>query len=90
MRAADRCDVKRNYRLPNGENVTGEEVDFEPEKEGFNVYLLADGTKLRVKNVLSQVIRLDSWGPDGNPLYLLSGGQVVAADVPDQLKRRAE
>ncbi len=81
--------MKRTYRLPNGKDVTGEEVEFEVEKESFNIYLLADGTKLRVKNVLSQVVRLDDYGPDGNPIYLLSGGQVVAADVPDQLKRKS-
>lgn len=82
--------MKRTYKLPNGQDVTGEVIDFEVESEGFNVYLLADGTTLRVKNVLSQAVRLDAWGPDGNPLYMLNGGQVVSADVPDQLKRRSE
>lgn len=82
--------MKRTYKLPSGQDVLGEDVEFEVERESFNSYLLADGTKLRVKNVLSQVIRLEAYGPDGNPLYMLSGGQVVAADVPDHLKKRAE
>lgn len=85
-----RCAVKRTYKLPDGQDVLGEEVEFEVDKESFNVYLLGDGTKLRVKNVLSQVIRLDAYGPDGSPMYMLNGGQVVSADVPDQLKKRSE
>jgi hypothetical protein len=79
--------VKRKYPLPNGQEVTGEEVEFEVEREGFNVYILADGTKLRVKNVVAQIVRLDAWGPDGTPMYMMNGGPVVSADVPDHLKK---
>lgn len=81
--------MKRKYPLPNGQEVDGEEVEFETERENFNVYILGDGTTLKVKNVLTKVVRLDAWGPDGNPIYLIQGGAVTMADSPDHLKRRS-
>lgn len=80
--------MKREYPLPNGQKVTGEEVEFETEKEHFNVYILHDGTTLKVKHVVAQIVRLDAYGPDGNPMYMVNGGMVISADVPDQLKKR--
>ena len=48
----------------------GEEVDFENEKEEWNVYKLADGTTLKVKVVLVNVVRSrDKYDPLGNPIY---------------------
>jgi hypothetical protein len=87
LRDYGRDNVKRNYPLPNGQQVTGEEVDFEVEREGFNSYILADGTKLKLKQVVAQIIRLDAWGPDGKPMYMINGSPVVSADVPDHLKK---
>jgi hypothetical protein len=68
--------------------IPGEEVEFEPEREVFNVYICQDGTKLRFKAVVTQVVRLDAWKPDGEPVYLVNSAQVVSADVPDSLKRK--
>jgi hypothetical protein len=81
--------VTRKYPLPNGQEVDGEDVEFEVERESFNIYILEDGTKLKVKNVVAKIVRLDAYGPDGSPLYLLQGGPIVSADVPDHLRRKA-
>jgi hypothetical protein len=68
--------------------VEGEEVEFEVDKEGFNIYILHDGTKLKIKSVVSQIIRLDAYGPNGDPMYMVNAQQIMAADVPDSLKRK--
>ena len=81
--------MTRKYPLPNGQEVDGEDVEFEVERESFNIYILEDGTKLKVKNVVAKIVRLDAYGPDGSPLYLLQGGPIVSADVPDHLRRKA-
>jgi hypothetical protein len=80
--------VKRKYPLPNGQEVDGDEVEFEVERESFNTYILEDGTKLKVKNVVAKIVRLEAYGPDGSPLYLLQGGPIVSADVPDHLRKK--
>lgn len=81
--------MKRNYPLPDGRTVPGEEVEFETEREGFNTYILHDGTKLRLKSVVASIVRLDAYGPDGNPLYLVNATNVMATDVPENLRKKS-
>ena len=72
------------------QQVPGEEIEFETEREAFNSYILHDGTKLKFKSVVTQVVRLDVFKPDGEPVYLVNSAPVVAAEVPDNLKRKSE
>ena len=71
-----------------GQEVWGEDIEFETEHEGFNTYILHDGTKLKMKSVVSQVFRLDLFKEDGEPIYLVNSTQVVTAIVPENLKRK--
>ena len=68
----------------------GEEVDFVNEKEEWNVYKLADGTTLKVKLVLVNVVRSrDKYDPLGNPLYGITSQNVVRVlTVPEKLRRK--
>lgn len=79
--------IKKKYNL-GGREIMGEEIEFETEREGWNTYLLQDGTKLRLKAVAASIVRLDEYLPTGDPMYLVNASNVVATDVPDQLKRR--
>jgi hypothetical protein len=80
--------MKKKYKLGDRE-IMGEEIEFEPEgAERWNVYLLADGTKLRLKSVAATIVRLDEFLPNGDPMYLVNASNVVATDVPDNLKRK--
>jgi hypothetical protein len=78
--------MKRKYNV-GGREIMGEDVDFHPEKELFNVYILEDGTTLKMKAVISKIIRLDEYGPDGNPLYMVTAQNVMVTDCPPQLQR---
>ena len=73
-----------------GQEVWGEEIEFETEREAFNTYILHDGTKLKTKTVLADVVRLDVWKPDGEPIYIISATQIVTVIVPDNLKKKPE
>jgi hypothetical protein len=74
-----------------GREVTGQKVNFEVEKENWNQYSLEDGTKLRMRLVVAQVIRIDGeYTADGDPVYLVNSTNVVATDAPEHLKRGAE
>lgn len=79
--------MKKNYKLGD-QDVPGEEVEFEVEREGFNTYILGDGTRLKMKAVVNKIVRLDAYKPDGEPLYLINSTNVASADVPDQLKKK--
>jgi hypothetical protein len=68
----------------------GEEVDFENEKEEWNVYKLADGTTLKVKLVLVNVVgSRDKYDPLGNPIYGITSQNIVKVlNTPEKLKRK--
>lgn len=66
----------------------GEEVEFETEREGWNEYVLHDGTRLKMKSVVSDVLRLEIYQADGSPVYFINSTNVVTAIVPESLKRK--
>lgn len=81
--------MKKTYNV-GGQQVAGEEIEFETEREGWNAYILHDGSKIKLKAVVSQIVRLDAWKPDGEPVYLVNASNVVTADVPENLKKKLE
>jgi len=68
----------------------GEEVDFENEKEHWNVYKLSDGSTLKVKLVLVNVVRSrDQYDPLGNPIYGITSQNIIKVlNVPEKFKRK--
>jgi hypothetical protein len=71
-----------------GQQVPGEEVEFETDRESWNMYILHDGTTLKLKAVVSSIVRLEAYNPAGEPIYLVNAANVVNANVPDGLKRQ--
>lgn len=73
-----------------GRRVEAEVVNFEAKAEGWNQYALEDGTSLKMKLVLLEVVRLvDEYGPTGDPVYVFSAQQIVGSASPDNLKKKA-
>ena len=62
-----------------GRQVEGQAVEFLTRKEDFNEYQLTDGTILKIKMVVTRIIRLEEEkAPDGKPIYLIQSQNVVA------------
>jgi len=70
-----------------GREIMGQEIAFEGERESWNTYTLDDGTTLRLKCVVSTIVRLDEYLPNGDPAYWVMATNVVATDVPEQLRK---
>ena len=67
----------------------GHKVDFQVIKEDWNEYDLSDGTKLKVKLVLVDVLRFPRYNPIGEPIYqIMSQNVVKTAYVPEELKQK--
>jgi len=63
-------------------------IDINSSQESWNQYLLSDGTVLKTKSVATEVARIDGqYAPDGNPLYVVKAANIMAADVPEGLKK---
>jgi len=65
-------------------------VDFENEKEHWNVYKLADGSTLKVKLILVNVVRSrDQYDSLGNPIYGVTSQNIIKVlNVPEKLRRK--
>jgi hypothetical protein len=63
-------------------------VDFEPEREVFSTYILHDGSALKLKAVLTEVMRVEGvHAPNGDPIYLIQAAQIMSVSAPDSLRR---
>lgn len=81
--------AKRKVNI-GGKEFMGEEVEFEPETaERWNQYVLHDGTVLKMKAVLADVVRVDGqYAPNGDPLYTVNAQIIVNTNAPESLKKR--
>ena len=60
----------------------GKPVNFEAVKEEWNEYLLDDGTRLRVKLVVTKILRTNQIDPEGNPVYIITSQNAVGVYRP--------
>ncbi len=61
-----------------GRDVLVIEKSIESSKELFSEYTLADGTVLRVKNVVTSIAQIEGQAmPDGSPVFLVFSTPVV-------------
>ena len=68
--------------------VEGEELEFNPKQEDWNIYELEDGTIIKFKAVVTKVIWTEKRHPVRNdPIYSVSSASVVEAIVPNKLKK---
>jgi hypothetical protein len=67
--------------------VEGTLVDFETLREEYNSYKLSDGSIVRMKTVVTSIIRTEEFAPTGEPIYIVNSQNVLVADVPDALKK---
>ena len=70
--------------------VEGTLVDFETVREEYNSYKLSDGSTIRMKTVVTNIIRTEEFTPTGEPVYIVNSQNVLVADVPDQLNKREQ
>ena len=81
----------KKVQLKVGDNiVAGTLVDFETLREEYNSYKLADGSIIRMKTVVTNIIRTEEFAPTGEPIYVVNSQNVLVADVPDELKKAGQ
>jgi len=64
------------------------DVDFETMREDWNEYKLEDGTILKFKTIVSNIIRTEEYDPmTGDPVYHVRSTNILRVKVPEELKR---
>ena len=85
---------------PNKRKIPGQDgqlhdavpVGFQnPSGEYWNEYVLDDGTLVRLKPVVAEVLRIEGkYDPEGNPLYAVKTQNVVVIDAPEKIRKRPQ
>ena len=72
-----------------GKPAKAEEVDFTVVDEPWTSYELADGSRVKMKQIAISFARLiDIYKPDGEPLYQFQLGGITHVDAAPRLKQR--
>jgi hypothetical protein len=81
--------VADTRRMKHGDQwVEGYPVDFKTGGESFNEYWCADGTTIRLKVVVTDIVRVKgAFNADGDPVYLVRSQNVLSVNAPDALRR---
>jgi hypothetical protein len=76
-------------KTPDGRQVEAVEVDYTPVREDWNEYKLSDGTTLKMKTVVTRVMRTEQVDlMTGDPQYIVTSTNIVrVTNVPADLKK---
>ena len=81
--------AKKIVALGPGNQASGEVIRFKPVLEPWSEFECGDGTVLRLKVVVSEIIRIDdAFTPEGDPVYVVKSSNILHADVPEGLRRK--
>jgi hypothetical protein len=82
--------MKRVELAVGDKTIGGTLVDFETVREEYNSDKLSDGSMIRMKTVVTNIVRTDEFTPAGEPIYVVNSQNVLVADVPDDLKKHGQ
>ena len=72
----------------NGESLDAIEVDFKVIHEPWSTYELSDGTKLRWRSTVSEVLLVQGkLNPDGSQAYFVASSNSLVASTPETNKK---
>jgi hypothetical protein len=80
---------KKKVQIPGVGEADAEVIPFRGDVEHWNEYLLDDGTVLRMKAVVTEIVRVEGhYDAEGNPAYLINSTNVTHVSSPEDLKKR--
>lgn len=80
---------RTTVRLPDGRELPAIELGFQTGGEHWNEYMLDDGSVIKVKLVITNVVRVeDEYDANGLPLYIAQSTNVMAVSAPDELRKK--
>jgi len=71
-----------------GKLIEGTPVLVENQVEPQSTYNLEDGTQIRMRTVVMEVVRLDGhYNAEGDTIYLLKSQNLMTTNVPEKYRR---
>ncbi|MFZ0667744.1 MAG: hypothetical protein WAM97_18505 [Acidimicrobiales bacterium] len=79
---------RRKVNLPDGRQAEASVVSFQSAGEHWNEYLVDDGTVIRFKAVVTEILKVDGeYDPEGSPMYMVGNANLVVVSAPDHLRK---
>lgn len=84
-------DMERKVKIAHkGKEKDGIDLDFKTLKEEWNEYDLEDGSRIRLKSVISNIVKVpNEFDEEGNPVYVVRSTNILAVSSPDYLRKGA-
>lgn len=80
--------AKRTINI-GGRDAQAELVKFKTIDEPWCEYECEDGTRIRMKLVVSEVLRVEgAYTPEGEPLYLIKSNNIASTEAPEELRQK--
>ncbi|HKZ42706.1 MAG TPA: hypothetical protein VJ044_17215 [Candidatus Hodarchaeales archaeon] len=78
--------IKFNFQ---GQEVWGERISVQDSRENWSQYLLEDGSTLKMKIVVTEVLRIDGqYDAEGNPVYFVKSANIISVIAPEELMKK--
>ena len=84
--------MERRRKIRFGDRqVDATEMGFQTGGEHWNEYLVQDGSVIRLKPVVTEILRIDGeYDPEGNPVYVVKSASVVPVLASDKARKPPE
>jgi len=80
---------KTKVMLPDGREMDAVELGFQTGGEHWNEYMLDDGSVVKIKLVVTNVVRIEGmYDERGMPTYLAQSTNVMAVSAPEDLRKK--
>jgi len=81
--------VARRTRINIGDRtIEAEDMEFSTRREDWNEYMVEDGYTVRIKLVVSSILKTGERDPQGNPVYIVQSTNIVKVLAPEVFSKR--
>lgn len=81
--------MARRTRINIGDRtIEAEDMEFSTRREDWNEYMVEDGYTVRIKLVVSSILKTGERDPQGNPVYIVQSTNIVKVLAPEVFSKR--
>lgn len=81
--------MARRTRINIGDRtIEAEDMEFKAGREDWSEYLVEDSYTVRIKLVVSSILKTSERDPQGNPVYIVQSTNIVKVLPPEVISRR--
>ena len=81
--------MPRKTRINIGDrSIEAEDMEFKTGREDWNEYTVEDGFVVRIKLVVSSILKTGERDPQGNPVYIVQSTNIVKVLPPEIYSRK--